>query len=166
MVKFEIRSHAITIAMLACLTATASAQNWPSFRGPGATGIGTGDPPVKWNVEERKNVKWVTPIPGLAHSSPIIWGDRVYLTTAVSKKKDPELHTGWLQGTGRSPKEAHPWKWKILCLHKATGEILWRKTAHTDAAITDPAIGPAYTAHPVLALDGVGLALEMCPNCR
>ncbi|MCZ6683042.1 MAG: PQQ-binding-like beta-propeller repeat protein [Planctomycetota bacterium] len=131
MVKFEIRSHAITIAMLACLTATASAQNWPSFRGPGATGIGTGDPPVKWNVEERKNVKWVTPIPGLAHSSPIIWGDRVYLTTAVSKKKDPELHTGWLQGTGRSPKEAHPWKWKILCLHKATGEILWRKTAHT-----------------------------------
>lgn len=125
------RSRSITITLIASLTATASAQNWPSFRGPGATGIGTGEPPVEWDIEKPQNVKWVTPIPGLAHSSPIIWDNCIYLTTAVSKKSDPELHTGWLQGTGRSPNENHRWKWRVFCLDKSTGKILWKKTAHT-----------------------------------
>lgn len=115
--------------LLVCTTA--QAQNWPSFRGPGATGLGTGRPPTTWNVETGENVKWQTKIPGLAHSAPIIWGNRVYLTTAVSDKDDPELHTGWLRGTGDSPDEDNAWSWQVLCLSKKTGKIRWRKTAHT-----------------------------------
>ena len=51
-------------------------QNWPQFRGAHAQGIAEGTPtPVEWDVDEGKNVAWKTPIPGLAHSSPIVWGD-------------------------------------------------------------------------------------------
>jgi hypothetical protein len=52
------------------LALPAAAQNWPQFRGPGASGVGSGDPPTKWNVETGENVKWKTRIDGLAHSSP------------------------------------------------------------------------------------------------
>src|SRR5262245_33840766 len=57
-------------------------HNWPAWRGPLGTGASRdADPPVEWN--EEKNVRWKTPLPGLGHSSPVVWGDRVYLTTAV-----------------------------------------------------------------------------------
>ncbi len=70
-------------------------QNWPSFRGHDAQGIATGhSAPTEWNVEEGRNVKWKTPIPGLGHSCPVIWGDRIFVTTAVSGKDDPELKVG------------------------------------------------------------------------
>src|SRR5687768_10734777 len=52
--------------------------NWPSFRGANAAGIAEGyATPTTWNVEERNNVRWKTPLPGLGHSSPIIWGSRI-----------------------------------------------------------------------------------------
>lgn len=107
-----------------------SGQNWPSFRGPNASGLGTGSPPVKWNVETGENVKWKCPLPGLAHSSPIVWGDRVYVTTAVSTAGQSSLAKGWLQGTGDSAKDDGEWEWKVLSLDKATGKVLWEATAH------------------------------------
>ena len=68
--------------------------NWPSFRGPHARGVAEGYPtPVSWNVETGENVAWKTPIPGLSHSSPIVWGDRIFLTTAVKEGK-AELKVG------------------------------------------------------------------------
>src|SRR5436309_3520763 len=59
--------------------------NWPSFRGPGARGIAEGfATPTTWDVENGKNVRWKTPIPGLGHSSPIVWGNRIFVTSAIS----------------------------------------------------------------------------------
>ncbi|MCS6863201.1 MAG: PQQ-binding-like beta-propeller repeat protein, partial [Abditibacteriales bacterium] len=59
--------------------------HWPQFRGPRASGIAEGFPtPTTWNVAASQNVRWKTPIPGLAHSSPTIWGDKLFLTTAIS----------------------------------------------------------------------------------
>ena len=67
------------------LDASAVAQEWPSFRGPRGSGVSsTATPPATWNVSTSANVAWRTPIAGLGHSSPIVWGDRVYVTTAVS----------------------------------------------------------------------------------
>ena len=94
------------LAAMAPLAAPASGAdgNWPSFRGSNGSGLGSGSPPVRWDVKSGERVRWKTEIPGLAHSSPIVWGDRVYLTTAVSSRSpDPELKTGWLNGTGDSP---------------------------------------------------------------
>ena len=63
----------------------ASAQNWPGFRGPNATGLPSGDakPPVTFDGKEGKNMLWKVEIPGLAHASPIVWGDRVFIATAM-----------------------------------------------------------------------------------
>src|SRR5262249_33200630 len=60
-------------------------QNWPSFRGLNASGVADGQyPPTFWDAEKGVNIAWKTPIPGIGHSCPIIWGDRLFITTAVS----------------------------------------------------------------------------------
>ena len=79
------------IAIILCVSA-AHTGNWPSFRGLGATGVADDQrPPMEWDATEGRNVLWKTPIPGLGHSSPVIWGDRIFLTTAVSS--DPALYS-------------------------------------------------------------------------
>ena len=124
-------SHArcATICLFA-FSASAAAQNWPSFRGPNGSGIGNGSPPAQWNVETGANVKWKTRIVGLGHSSPIVWGDRVYVTTATTKEDPaPDLKTGWLGGSIEPLADDQEWTWKVLCLDKANGKILWEKDA-------------------------------------
>lgn len=104
-------------------------RDWPSFRGHNARGFSDGKSlPTKWDTETGKNIKWKTPIPGLAHSSPIVWGDRVFLTTAVSEEKDPYLKVG-LYGQSPDHPEDFFHDYKIYCLDKATGHILWERTA-------------------------------------
>src|SRR5207248_11452790 len=59
--------------------------NWPQFRGPNASGVADGQfPPTRFDVPRGLNVHWKTPVPGLGHSCPVVWGERVFLTTAVS----------------------------------------------------------------------------------
>jgi outer membrane protein assembly factor BamB len=121
-----------SVAVVVSFTAAASGAdgNWPSFRGRNGSGIGFGSPPIRWDVKTGENIRWKTPIPGLAHSSPIVWGDRVFLTTAVSSKTAaPELKTGWLNGSGDSPVENEPWTWKVLALDRASGRVLWSQDA-------------------------------------
>jgi outer membrane protein assembly factor BamB len=119
---------AATVAVMPA--AFAWGDNWPSFRGPGGSGIGTGSPPVRWDVQTGENVKWKRRIPGLGHSSPIVWGDRVFVTTAVSAATEaPEVKTGWLQGSGDPAADSGEWTWKVLCLDRGTGEIVWEKDA-------------------------------------
>src|SRR5712692_10066660 len=73
----------------------AATANWPSFRGPEASGIAEGVPtPTTWNVPEGKNLRWKTPIPGLGHSSPVVWGDRLWITSAVRDAGDAPLCPG------------------------------------------------------------------------
>src|ERR1041385_4394063 len=63
----------------------AEGTNWPQFRGPQASGVAEGfSTPSTWNVESGENIRWRTEIPGLGHSSPVIWGDRVYVSTAIA----------------------------------------------------------------------------------
>ena len=66
---------------------------WPMFRGPGSGGVADGQgAPTSWDVEKGRGVRFKTPIPGLALSSPVIWGDRIYLTTVVAVEGDPEFN--------------------------------------------------------------------------
>ena len=74
--------------------------SWPSFRGPQASGIADGQQlPDTWDVKTGENILWRTPIPGLAHSSPIVWGDRVFVTTAISQRPNATFKPG-LYGDG------------------------------------------------------------------
>jgi hypothetical protein len=69
--------------------------NWPSFRGKDGTGVADGQqPPVTWDLKGGKNIRWKTPIPGLGHSCPVVWGNRVFVTTAVSRNPDPKIRIG------------------------------------------------------------------------
>lgn len=108
---------------------SAPAQDWPQFRGPNASGLCTTKPTVTaWNVETRQNVLFHTPIPGLAHSSPIIIGDRIYLTTAVAAEK-PKLKLGLYGSIESVPKEGEQ-EWRLIALDRKTGNIIFNKLGH------------------------------------
>jgi outer membrane protein assembly factor BamB len=103
--------------------------NWQQFRGPNASGVAEGFPtPTIWGVEENLNLKWKTPIPGLSHASPIIWGDKVFVTTAISGKEKPELVVG-LYGNVTPVEDDTVHEWRVYCLDKKTGKVLWQQTA-------------------------------------
>jgi outer membrane protein assembly factor BamB len=105
-----------------------SSTNWPSFRGSGARGVAEGqNPPLTWNlVEESSQLKWKTPIEGLGLSSPSIWENQIYLTSAVSEAADQQLKIG-LYGDVSSVKEDAEYRFYLYCLDKQTGELLWKK---------------------------------------
>jgi outer membrane protein assembly factor BamB len=109
----------------------ATATNWPSFRGANASGVADGYPlPVEWDVPAGKNVRWRTPVPGLGHSSPVIWGERLFIASAISSAENPELKVG-LYGDIASVKDASPHRWVIYALDVKTGKVVWEKTVHT-----------------------------------
>jgi len=101
--------------------------NWPQFRGPDATGVADGQhPPVSWDVKAGTNVRWKTPIPGLGHSCPVVWGDKVFVTTAVSGKPEQSLRIG-NYGDVASVDDATKHAFHVICLDRDTGKILWDK---------------------------------------
>ncbi|MCO6438739.1 MAG: PQQ-binding-like beta-propeller repeat protein [Phycisphaerae bacterium] len=103
--------------------------NWPQFRGPHARGVAKGFAlPTRWNASETNNVRWKAPIPGLGHSSPVIWGDKLFVTTAISAKGD-SLKVG-LYGDISPVLDKSEHEWKVYCLDKMSGEIKWERTAH------------------------------------
>ena len=104
--------------------------HWPSFRGAGAGGIAEGyATATEWDVERGTNIKWKTAIPGLAHSSPVVWGDRLFVTTAVRDKDEAELKVG-LYGDIAPVEDEGVLSWKLYGIDKTSGEILWERTAH------------------------------------
>lgn len=105
--------------------------DWPQFRGIAATGIAEGEAtPAEWNVPAQKNVAWKTAVPGLGLSSPVVWGGQVFVTAAVSGKNDAALKPG-LYGNIDSVSDDTSHEWRIYCLDKKSGAIVWQRTAHT-----------------------------------
>ncbi len=97
---------------------------WPQFRGPRASGVAEGPPPpTEWSVATGRHVLWHTAIPGLAHSSPIVWGQRVFVATAV-KAGPAELKVG-LYGDTDSVAELEPHQWRLMAFRTADGAPLW-----------------------------------------
>ncbi len=119
---------AATCILALCPPAAAQGE-WPSFRGQNADGIGNATTtPTIWNVKLSENVIWKQPIPGLGHSSPIIWGDRLFITTAVNQRKAGELKVG-LYGDPESADDNDVQQWKVFCLNRQSGKVLWEKIA-------------------------------------
>jgi outer membrane protein assembly factor BamB len=119
----------LALLPLALSSAKITGPNWPSFRGPSASGVADGqDLPAAWDLTIGKNLKWKTPIPGLAHSSPILWGNRIFVTTAVSSLPDATFKPG-LYGEGTASEDRSSQQWKIYALNKDTGKIEWERIA-------------------------------------
>jgi outer membrane protein assembly factor BamB len=126
------RYYSTILLTVLTLGGQAAAQtNWPCFRGPHADGIARGAivTPTVWNVERSENILWKQAIPGLGHSCPIIWEDRLFVTSAVNQRKTAPLKVG-LYGNPASAEDSDTQQWKIFCLNKNTGEIVWEKCAH------------------------------------
>ena len=150
---------AVVLLLLAVLALPVMGQkpqgntNWPSFRGPGASGVADGLPlPADWDGPTSRNVRWKTPIPGLGHSSPIIWGNRLFVSTAISGVEKPELKVG-LYGDIGSVQDNTSHRWVVYCLDTQTGKIVWEKTVY--AGVPKVKRHPKAThANSTLATDG------------
>jgi outer membrane protein assembly factor BamB len=149
----SIRVLVISIVLAASAAWCAAEENWPQFRGPHASGVSPNAGPVQWDVKGSKNVRWKVPVPGLGHSSPVVWGDRIFLTTAVPvEPADQELKTG-LYGDIGSVKESAEYRWLVLCFEKASGKQLWEREAHR--GVPKVKRHPKSThANPTAAVDG------------
>jgi outer membrane protein assembly factor BamB len=106
-----------------------AADEWPQFRGPGASGVsGNSGLPDTWSATDR--VAWKAPIPGRGWSSPIVSGNRIFVTTAIQEGGEPEaVKQGLYFGGDRpTPKEIH--RWVVYCLDLGNGKVLWEKEVH------------------------------------
>ena len=122
----------------------ADSGDWPSFRGLNASGVVDGQNlPDQWDGEKDVNIRWKTAIPGLAHSSPIIWGNRLFVTTALTSKDEADFKHG-LYGAGDASEDQSSHKFDLYCLDKATGKVLWRQTAHEGVPISKRHIKATY----------------------
>jgi outer membrane protein assembly factor BamB len=133
----------VTTFICSPVTSTSKAEpNWSQWRGPDSQGISpeTGLP-TEWGTG--KNIKWKTPIPGRGHSSPIVWGDRIFLTTSfegdiIPDAKPPKHQLGgeeYVHPDSVAGNRHHTLK--VLCLDRRTGKILWDKMAYAGKVYDD-----------------------------
>jgi outer membrane protein assembly factor BamB len=115
------------ITLLLNLSAFAQA-NWPQFRGPRAGVVEDKALPDAWSTTE--HVAWSAEIPGWGWSSPIIWGDRVFVTTAVAEGDTEMPKKGLYLGGNRDTPSNKVHEWKVYCLDFNSGKILWDVVAH------------------------------------
>ena len=119
----------VILGVLALAPSTKAEENWPSFRGVHAAGVLDGLAlPEKFDATTGEGIRYKVPIPGLAHSSPVIWGDRLFLTTAVSGLGEASFKPG-LYGSGEASKDKSEHQWQLICLDKKTGKELWTESA-------------------------------------
>jgi outer membrane protein assembly factor BamB len=104
--------------------------DWPQFRGISASGIAEGFAlPERWNATTGQSVRWTATVPGLSHSSPVVWGDMVCVTTAVAQGKEEALKVG-LFGDIAPVDDATPLSWEVHCVDKKNGVRRWSVVAH------------------------------------
>lgn len=160
---------------LAAQKAPTAGVDWPSFRGSNASGVAEGfDTPESWDVPNSKGVAWKTLVPGLGHSSPIVWGTRVCVTTVVGgsdSRSKPKIEPGSaptktvrLATTGEEKEVPSNMfqavsdagavlEWRVMCFDKATGAVAWTQTSHRGVPSSERHQTSSH-ANATLATDG------------
>jgi len=130
----------------------APSPNWPSFRGPRASGVAEGHATAaSWSVEKEEGILFRVKVPGLAHSSPVVWGDSVYVTSAVSAGEAP-LKVGLYGDIDPVPNEGKQ-RYVLYRIDKRTGTVRWERTAH-EGVPRRPRHTKSTHANPTPATDG------------
>lgn len=118
-------------------------HNWGQWRGPFSTGVAPhADPPSEWNEDDGKNIRWKTPLPGLGHSTPIVWGDRIFLTAAVPTGPALPPRHSQAPGAHDNTPVTHRQKFVVIGIDRRDGKIAWEQVLHE----TLPHEGHHYTA--------------------
>lgn len=120
-------SRAVIIGYILLMsTGLVFAQNWPGWRGDGRGVSAEKNLPLKWSEEE--NVKWKTVIPGAGHSSPMVWGNRIFVTTAVAEDPNVESFRGGVFiGGNRAKPDKSGYTYRVICLDTDQGNIQWSR---------------------------------------
>jgi outer membrane protein assembly factor BamB len=125
---------AVTCLICGAVAAERDAQvteAWPQWRGPLGTGVAPkGEPPIEWS--ETKNVRWKLGLPGKGHSTPIIWGDRIFLTTAIPYGDPVKARLPDRPGTHDNLTMTYQHEFAVLAVSRKTGKIVWQKTVHKE----------------------------------
>jgi outer membrane protein assembly factor BamB len=138
----------------------AKSSNWPQWRGPDGQGVSTETGlPNEWSGT--KNVKWKTPLEGRGHSSPIVWGKKIFLTTALDGETIPGRTPGVTHKMPDGSDFVHPdavganlkHTFKVVCLDRETGKILWERVAY-EGPVYDSRHKKASFASSTPATDG------------
>lgn len=129
--------YVIHLSMLLGVALLTAQNDWPQWRGLNNDGMARGDAPHEWN--DTKNVAWRVAIPGRGNSSPVIWGDKIFLTTAVptgaatasATQTQPPPVQGRRQGRGPGggANAGQEHKFVVMCLDRRTGKVLWERVA-------------------------------------
>ena len=130
---------ALALAILWPLAVPAQ-ENWPRLRGADATGVVADDPRLPDAWDRQTNVKWTAEIPGFGWSSPIVWGDRVFVTSVHSDEAGEAPQGGLYLGQGRQEPPPGVHHWMVYCLSLETGKVLWQQEAHRGQ--------PTFPRHP------------------
>ena len=124
--------HNLMLLCLCLILSTISAQaaeHWPQFRGKDARGIAEGKGlPTQWSATE--NVEWKTDIPGRGWSSPVVWGNQIFLTTVVNSGVSEDPKKGLYFGGERPDASKDIHQWKVYCLDMESGKVQWERTVH------------------------------------
>src|ERR671912_650770 len=118
----------IPLTVVSFAQAPGADRFWPQWRGPLANGISrTANPPIQW--AENKNVRWKVEIPGRGSASPVVWGDRVFVLTAIPAGTTvPESHA---PRGGINPRTVH--QYVVMALDRRDGRVVWQHTAREEA---------------------------------
>jgi outer membrane protein assembly factor BamB len=128
-------------------------NQWPQFRGPFASGIVEGEEvPEKWDITTGENILWKFEIPGLGHSSPVIWEDKLFVTTAISGSGNNSLKVG-LYGDIDEVGDRSEHEYRLYCFNKQSGELLWERLVHKGVPVTERHTKSSH-ANPTPATDG------------
>lgn len=141
-------SRCLVLLVLTTLVASVQAENWPGWRGPTGQGVSTEqDLPLEW--DQTQNVRWKTPLPDAGNSTPIVWGDRVFVTQASERKLwPPQKPVDFPKGVS-SGGAAILEKRSLLCFSRSEGKLLWQQdTIHSEPESTHPT-NPFCSASPV-----------------
>ena len=126
--------------VLNVLGQTDPSRQWPVYRGYLSSGVlDKADLPESFDISTMNNIRWKTEIPGLGLSSPVIWDDKLFITTAISMNDNKGFKPG-LYGDVEPVNDSSEHEWKVLCFNKNTGKLIWEKTAHKGI--------PAMKRHP------------------
>ncbi len=117
----------LALASFSPVEIAAAESGWPQWRGPLANGVAPqASPPLTWS--ETENVRWKATIPGRGHGSPVVWGDRVYVLTAVPSGSLSAASGSEASGRAGVAPDG-PLEWTVLAYDRATGEVAWRRVA-------------------------------------
>lgn len=124
-----LQTNLLTLLLVLPSTAFSTDGYWPRFRGPDAMGVSeTSKLPDSWDTT--KNVEWKQEIAGRGWSSPIVWGERIFLTSVSSAARSEEPKKGLYFGGDRSVASKAPHEWHVLCLELSSGKVLWDRVVH------------------------------------